>query len=278
MRVASLHIHPVKGMRALDVAAARIEARGLADDRRWLAVDADGVFLTQRSHPQMATMTARPTPAGLALAADGFGSIEIERPTGGARRRVIVWDAEIDAAASDSAASAFLSDLIGEEAHLVYMDETALRRKTSVWTPAPVPVSFADAFPVLVATTGSLAALNRDIKAHGGDAVPMARFRPNIVIDCDEPWAEDRWDRLQIGEVALDLVKPSDRCIVTTTDQQTGKRMGKEPLAALARIHRSTDPRINGVIFGENAVPQSFGIIKSGDPVAVLPASAPSPA
>ncbi len=80
---------------------------------------------------------------------------------------------------------------------------------------------------------------------------------------------EDRWDRLQISDVILDLVKPSDRCIVTTTDQKTGARMGKEPLAALARIHRSTDPRINGVIFGENAVPRAYGEIAVGDLVEI---------
>lgn len=272
MRVASLHIHPVKGMRALDIQRARVEARGIAHDRRWLAVDANGDFLTQRSHPHMATMNAAPSQNGLKLSADGFGEIEIATPSGATRRRVIVWDTEIDAAATDSAASAFLSDLIGEEAHLVCMDARALRLKTSVWTPAPVPVSFADAFPILVTTTGSLAALNRDIESHGGAPVPMARFRPNIVVECDEPWAEDKWERLQVGEVILELVKPSDRCIVTTTDQRTGERRGKEPLAALARIHRSTDPRINGVIFGENAVPRALGEIAVGDAVKVIAA------
>lgn len=267
MRVATLHIHPVKAMRALDVASATVEARGLAHDRRWLAVNADGVFLTQRSHPQLAAISAKLTASGIALSADGFGEVEIARPSGAARRNIVVWNSAVDAAAAGEGASAFISDLAGEEAHIVYMDERALRLKMSVWTPAPVPVSFADAFPILVATTGSLAALNRDIENHGGAAVPMARFRPNIVIDCGEPWAEDRWDRLKIGVVTLDLVKPSDRCIVTTTDQKTGERMGKEPLAALARIHRSTDPRINGVIFGENAVPRTLGEISVGDEV-----------
>lgn len=269
MRVASLHIHPVKGMRAINLERARVEMRGLENDRRWLVIDQNGVFLTQRSHPHLATITARITPAGIALSADGFGDIAIARPSGEIRRNIIVWNSEVDAAATDAKTSAFVSDLVGEEAHLVFMDERALRLKTSVWTPSPVPVSFADAFPVLVATTGSLAALNADIVKHGGAPVPMARFRPNVVIDCDEPWAEDKWERLKIGEVVLDLVKPSDRCIVTTTDQQTGGRTGKEPLAALARIHRSTDPRINGVIFGENAVPRAFGEIAVGDAVNV---------
>lgn len=267
LRVASLHVHPVKGMRAVDVARAKIEARGIEHDRRWLAVDANGVFLTQRTHPALATIAAGVTEAGVALSADGFGAVAVERPSGKARRRVIVWDSEIDAAEADAAAGAFLSDVIGERAHLVFMDDRATRLKTSVWTPAPVAVSFADAFPVLVATTGSLAALNEDIARHGGEPVPMARFRPNIVIDCEKPFAEDRWKSLEVGELVLDLVKPSDRCIVTTTDQKTGARMGKEPLAALARIHRSWDPRINGVIFGMNAVPRAPGEISVGEAV-----------
>jgi uncharacterized protein YcbX len=95
----------------------------------------------------------------------------------------------------------------------------------------------------------------------------MARFRPNLVVHCDDAWAEDGWSQLKIGEVVLDLVKPSDRCIVTTTDQRTGERMGKEPLASLARIHRSSDPRIKGVLFGVNAVPRSLGALRVGDEV-----------
>lgn len=270
MRISSLHIHPVKGMRAIDVTSATVEMRGFQHDRRWLAVDTNGDFLTQRRHPQLATITVTLTPSGLKLSAEGFGEIEIDQPSGACRRKIVIWDTKVDAAATDQMADMLLSDVIGEEAHLVFMDENAQRMKTSEWTPTPVPVSFADAFPVLVTTTGSLAELNRDIEKHDGAVVPMARFRPNIVIDCDEAWAEDRWTRLQLGEVALDLVKLSDRCSVTTTDQKTGERMGKEPLASLARIHRSTDPRINGVLFGVNAVPRTLGEIRVGDSVEVI--------
>jgi uncharacterized protein YcbX len=270
MHIASLHIHPVKGMRAVDVTSATVEMRGFQHDRRWLTVDANGKFLTQRSHPHLATVTVTLTPSGLKLSAEGFGEIEFDQPSGARRRKIGIWDAEVDAAATDQTADTLISDVIGEEAHLVFMDDKAQRLKTSVWTPTPVPVSFADAFPVLVTTTGSLAELNRDIEKHDGAAVPMARFRPNVVIECNEAWAEDRWTRLQIGEVALDLVKLSDRCIVTTTDQKTGERMGKEPLASLARVHRSTDLRINGVLFGVNAVPRMLGEIQVGDSVEII--------
>jgi len=257
-------------MRPVNLDRATVEARGLVGDRRWLVVDADGKFLTQRSHPKLAKIDAALTAGGLSLSVEGEGAVEVAIPDGAARRKVVVWSSEVDAAVADASANAFLSDMVGERASLVYMDDMAMRMKESVWTPSPEPVSFADAFPVLVTTTGSLNALNEDIVAHGGEPVPMARFRPNVVIESDEHWGEDNWDRLRIGDVVFDLVKPSDRCVVTTTDQQSGKRMGKEPLASLARIHRSTDPRINGVIFGENAVPRAYGEIAVGDTVEVL--------
>lgn len=269
LKVASLHIYPVKAMRAVDVDRAQIEARGLEKDRRWVVVDASGKFLTQRSHPALATINARPTEDGLILWKDGAGEIAAPFPRRGARKTVTVWASQVDSALADAGVGKWLSNVIGETVELAYFDGESDRVKISVWTEDDVPVGFADAFPVLVANTASLAALNRDIEAHGGAAVPMRRFRPNIVVDCDEPWAEDRWPRLKIGEAVLDLVKPSDRCIVTTTDQTTGERMGKEPLAALARLRRSTDPRINGVLFATNAVPRKFGEVRIGDLVEV---------
>ena len=98
----------------------------------------------------------------------------------------------------------------------------------------------------------------------------MARFRPNIVIGCDEPWREDYWKALRIGGIEIDLVKPCDRCVVTTKDQATGASMGKEPLASLARLRRSADPRINGVLFGWNSVPRAPGHIEIGERVEIL--------
>ncbi len=270
MKVSSLHIYPVKGMRAVDVAQAAVEVRGLEHDRRWLVVNAGGRFITQRPHPKLATVIVRLTPRGIALATESHSEIEVETPKDDSRRNIVIWDSQVSAAEADINASRFLTGLLGENAHLVFMDEQARRLKSSAWTPSPVPVSFADGFPVLVTTTGSLAALNREIVSHGGETVSMTQFRPNIVVDCEDPWAEDRWTQLQIGDVILDLVKPSERCIVTTIDQQTGARMGKEPLASLARIRRSTDPRINGVIFGENAVPAVCGHIAVGDRVTVI--------
>ena len=270
MQIASLHIYPVKSMRAVDLTSAVVDTLGLEHDRRWLVVDPEGQFITQRNRPRMATMTVNATPSGIKLSADGFAETDISRPSGAQRQTVTIWGTEVDAVVADDDANAFVSRVMGTEARLVFMDDRARRLKDSVWTETPEPVSFADAFPVLVTTTGSLAALNREIESRGGTAIRMAQFRPNVVIDCDDAWAEDGWAQLQIGEVTLDLVKACDRCVVTTTDQTTGEIRGKEPLASLARIRLSTDPRIKGVLFGVNAVPRALGQIKVGDPVRVV--------
>ena len=144
MHIASLHVYPVKGMRANDVDLATVEPRGFRHDRRWLVVDPDGVFLTQRSHPELATINAAALKNGLRLDADGFGSVEVEEPSGDQRRDVVVWGTEINAAAADNPeADAFLSTILGRQAHLVFMDDAAERLKDSEWTAAAVPVSFA---------------------------------------------------------------------------------------------------------------------------------------
>lgn len=272
MKVTGLNIHPIKGARAVAVERARLTPLGLDGDRRWLVVDATGKFITQRSHSRIATVTARPSATGLVLSAPGMEHLPVAAPSGRERLDIVVWVDQVNAALADERAHAWLSDVIGEKMRLVYMDEQAERLKTGIWVEAPIPISFADAFPVLVATTGSLAALNGAIQARGGAAVPMARFRPNIVVDCDEPWREDFWKVVRVGDVELELMKPCDRCVVTTKDPMTGETMGEEPLLSLARLRMSGDKRIKGVLFGWNAAPRKLGTIAVGDAVEVLEA------
>lgn len=270
MRVLSLHIYPIKGTRAVDVDRAQLEARGLEGDRRWVVVDATARFITQRSHPRLATVSAVPTRTGLRLSAPGAGEILVERPPAAQRLDVTVWQHRVSAALADASVSAWLSQVFGEPMKLAYMDAAAERLQRNIWVEEAKPVSFADAYPVLIATAGSLAAVNAEIERAGGHAVPMRRFRPNIVIDCDDAWAEDFWRVLRIGEAEFELVKPCDRCVVTTKDQTSGEATGKEPLASLARLRRSADPRLNGVLFGWNAVPRTLGRIAIGDAVEIL--------
>jgi uncharacterized protein len=149
------------------------------------------------------------------------------------------------------------------------MDALAQRAEGEDWAGSPAPVGFADGFPVLVTTTGSLADLNRTLAAKGQEPVGMDRFRTNILVTNDEPWAEDLWEAIEINGIVFDFVKPCARCIMTTQDQLTGERIGGNPIQGLAEKRMSADRRVPGVLFGWNAVPRGEGEIHLGDTVRV---------
>lgn len=271
MRVASLHIYPVKSMRAVDVDRADMELRGLAHDRRWMITDDEGKFLTQRASPALARIVAAPFENGLRLSAGG-AALDVLAPTNDQRTTVTIWNDEVSAIDAGEAVAELLSGALDHPARLFFMDGEAARTTSGRWGPKR-PVSFADAYPLLVTTTASLNALNDAIIENGRDAVTMGRFRPNIVIDGADPWAEDFWKVIRVGDIEIDLVKPCDRCLVTTLDQETGQKQGREPLKTLGKIRRSAHPDLPDVtLFGWNAAPRSEGVIKAGDEVKIVEA------
>jgi uncharacterized protein len=235
----------IKSGRGVRLQRAELGSHGLSGDRRWLVVDDSGKFVTQRSHPNLAMVTAQPEEGGLRLSAPNMPDLPVEQPAGNSRLNVRVWEDQVDAANAGPDANGWISEFFEEDLTLVYMDEQAAREKAGPWTEMPVRTSFADSYSLLVTTSGSLTALNTAISEAGGTPVPMTRFRPNIVIDCDDPWQEDKWKSLRIGNTEIELVRPCERCVVTTRDQETGESTGKEPLVTLARLRRSGDPRVN---------------------------------
>ena len=256
-------------MRALDVGRADVERRGLVGDRRWLVTDGEGGFLTQRTCSALAKIDAVYDGAALRLS-DGESERVINPPLGGDRSDVTVWNDQVNAAGAGQEADDWLSGVLGRPTRLYYMDDDAPRMTSGRWGDRR-PVSFADGYPLLVTTTASLAALNEAMTANDGDAVPMARFRPNIVIDGADPWAEDFWKVIRIGGVEIALVKPCDRCVVTTLDPSTGEKLGREPLRTLNKLRRSAHPDLSGaVLFGWNAAPRSEGVIAVGDTVEIV--------
>ena len=266
MHVCALNIFPIKGVRAVPLTEMVLAPRGPIDDRRWLIVDETGKFLTQRTCPQLATMSAGVAQNGVTIEADG----QVLAVNQGAARRVIrIWDDNVDALDAGDEAAHWLSAKLGQSVRLVFMDERASRETSGRWG-AKAPVSFADGYPILVTNKASLAVLNNAIEAHGGTSIGMDRFRANIVIEGAEPWQEDHWETLQIGEARLHLEKPCVRCQVPTLDQQTGESTGKEPLATLARIRRIAHSDINGVIFGINGTTNETATIKLDDPVSII--------
>ncbi len=264
MKVASLHIYPVKGIHAVDLQEAAVEKRGLLHDRRWMIVDAAGKFITQREMPKLATLRADITQAGLRLHYDQ-DSIDVAAPRNTETMQVRVWKTEVMAKPADGSVNQWLGDYMGSTVALVFQDD-AHRPISKEWSNPGDETSFADDFPLLIAHTASLDDLNRRMPK----PLPMNRFRPNIVIDGKEPWVEDTWKRIRIGGVEIDIVKPCVRCIVTTTDQESGTRDGAEPIATLKTFRLSKQPGIAGVLFAQNAIPRSFGGIRVGDKVEVL--------
>lgn len=275
MRVASLHIYPVKSFAGLDVDAAEVEPRGLSGDRRMMLVDDAAVFVTQRDEPRLARLRLSRDGDGFTIAGEGLVPLPIASGSG-ERIEVRVWEDVVDAATLDPAIDTALSSWLGRPVRLVAMDGRS-RRGLRIEGTADAEVGFADAYPVLFVTAASLDALNERIAATGEAPVPMGRFRPNIVIDGATPWADDAWTALRIGEVRFDLVSPCTRCIVTTTDQGSGVRISEEPLRTLTSFRRSVDPRVRGVLFGWNAVPRSTGTVRRGDPVEVVGVREPWP-
>lgn len=269
MRVASLHIYPVKGVRAVDCAQATVAARGLKGDRRWVIADPTGGFFSQRNCPALAQIKAVVTDdCGLTLEHNGK-VLEVTAPSGRQRNEVTVWNDVIDAADAGDAAARWLSDIAGRDARLYFMDKTAVRNTSGRWAQS-APVSFADGYPCLITSRASLDALNKAIEDSHGEAVPMARFRPNIVLEDCDPWAEDFFAVIQVGKVVFDVISPCVRCEVTTRDQMTGDRMDKEPLKTLSVLRRSAHPEKSGVIFGWNAIVRAPGDVAVGDSVRVL--------
>jgi len=266
MRLASIHTYPVKGCHRIDHDGARVEPWGLAGDRHWLVVDADGRFVSQREAPGLVRIQPVGRPGGLRLRAPGLADLDVPEPAGGELVDVRVWNDTLAAAPAGPAADDWCSAALDTKVRLVWLDDPKRRAVDPDYGATDDRVSFADGFPLLLANMASLDALNGWLLESGSieGPLPMTRFRPNVVISGAPAWVEDEWTgrRVRIGAVTFRVVKPCGRCVVTTTDQETGER-GHEPLRTLAR-HRRVGQQLR---FATNLIPDAVGEIALGDPV-----------
>ncbi|GAA0583544.1 MOSC domain-containing protein [Streptomyces crystallinus] len=268
--VSQLNVYPVKSVGGYRLDEVPVEPWGPLGDRRWMVVDAAGKAVTQRERARLALAAARALPDGsVRLSAPGREDLTVAVPEPIGPVAVTLFGKKVEAIAADEAAHAWFSEHLGAEVRLVHLDDPATRRPIDPDFALPgETVSFADGFPLLIATTASLDALNALIaqgdRPHEGP-LPMNRFRPNVVIDGTEAWAEDHWSRIAVGDVVFRVAKPCGRCVITTTDQASAER-GREPLRTLGR-HRRFGTKL---VFGQNVVPESPGVIRTGDPLRVL--------
>ena len=267
----SIHVHPVKALRGQAPREAVVEPWGLAGDRRWALIDESGKVVTHRERPRLALAAAELLPdGGIRVSAAGLEPLLVAVPEA-VGTTTAKWAGEkIETVPAGPEAHEWFSAYLGEDMTLVHLDDPATRRPLDD-PPHGRPgetVSLADAYPLLLTTLASLDALNSLI-AHGDHPdegpLPMNRFRPNVVVAGTEPWAEDTWKRIAVGELTFRVAKMCGRCVVTTTDQATAGR-GKEPLRTLGRHRRFG----NQLAFGQNLVPETTGTVRVGDPVTIL--------
>jgi uncharacterized protein len=197
----SVHIYPMKGGRAVDLTESAVEPWGLAGDRRWLLVDSDRRFISQREHASLARLIVRYGPgAGISVSSDDMAPLFVPAPESAELLKVSVWRSTVLASAAGPAADAWFSAYLGEPARLVYLDDPTRRAVDPEFGGDGDVVSFADGYPLLITNTKSLEQLGEWLTADGERPVPMNRFRPNVVVAGDESWAEDRWRRIRIGD------------------------------------------------------------------------------
>jgi uncharacterized protein len=261
--------YPIKSCCGYAVGQAVVERWGLAGDRRWMLVDDEGVGVTARTYPQLVLVTPEPDADGLLVRAPDADPLLVRAPEGSARTGVRIFSSELAAVPASDEAHAWFSKVVGKPVRLVYLDDPTQRRPNPTYSRGEDRVSFADGYPLLLATEESLAALN-DLIAEGPRAaegpVSMRQFRPNLVVAGAPAWAEDGWRVVRIGAVNFRAVKACDRCVLTTIDPDTASR-GKEPLTTLARCRRWDGK----VWFAINLIPDSPGaVLHLGDQIEIV--------
>lgn len=249
MRLSSIVVHPIKSCGAVSLTHARVERRGLAHDRRFMIVDPAGRFVTQREEHGLVRVRVSIDGARMRVEAPEAGHVETAlRPEEGelaGAHRVTVWRSTLEVPEVPSL-SAFFARVLGREVRCVAMTDATHRSISEKHAHPGDAVSFADGYPLLVASESS----RLDLEARAGVPLEMARFRPNVVVEGAPAWDEDRWAELRVGRVRFRAPKPCARCVMTTLDPRTGVP-DKEPLKTLATFRK-----VDGeVMFGLNLVP-----------------------
>lgn len=262
-QVTEINVYPIKSCGRISRDSGMVVERGLAGDRRYLLVDENGEFLTQRRHPTMALIQVIDEVNGYRLEAPGQPSLKLPHVwQGGDERRVTIWRTTVEATAVADDIGEWFTRFLGFPCALVYMGPDQHRAVPNAAAKFDDEVSFADAAPLLLTTEASLEDLNARLAA----PVSMRRFRPNIVVTADLPFAEDGWRYLRVGEAEFEVAWPSARCVLTTVDPDTGIKDARgDPLRTLRGFRRTSA----GIMFGQNLIPRRLGRISVGDLVEV---------
>lgn len=256
-----IHIYPVKSLAGINAARWPVTETGLLHDRKWMLIDNNRQFLSQRKLPRMALIKTALAENNLILSAPGMENLMLPLiPVDSEIINSVIWHDRCDARSVSPKADQWLSRFLNIDCRLVYQPDDTIRPVDPDYARATDQVSFADGFPFLIISENSLASLNHEMQLD----LPMARFRPNLVISGCPGYAEDSWREIRIGTIDFRLPKPCSRCSMPTIDPETAQA-GKEPLITLNRVRKWR----NKVYFGQNALHNQGGVLTVGDIVQV---------
>lgn len=261
IRLSELAIYPIKSSAQIQLNKASMGPFGLDMDRRWMLVDENGVMLTQRKHAKMCLIQSVLSANGLSVSANEMPTLFIPAADSSSAVLATVWEDTCNAFDCGNEAARWFSEFLNTTARLVYFPENEQRQVDLTYARQGDITAFSDGFPYLLISQASL----DDLNARLDTAVEMKRFRPNIVINGTEAFAEDTWKKIRIGDITFDIVKPCSRCVIPSIDPDSANKSA-EPLKTLASYRM----RENKIFFGQNVIAQGLGELHVGMPVEII--------
>ncbi|MGQ7854603.1 MOSC domain-containing protein [Pedobacter sp. WC2501] len=262
--LSEINIYPIKSLGGISLQTAKLEESGLQYDRRWMLIDEEGIFITQRKHFELALLQVNIADGKLSVSHKKLPaqniSFSLDEDTG-EQISVVIWNDTAVGTEVNTEVSDWFSDFLKFKVKLVKMPVAEKRMVDPRYASNNEVVSFADGYPCLIIGQSSLDGLNEKLE----NPIKMDRFRPNFVFIGGEPHIEDSFKAFYIGEILFSAVKPCARCVLITIDQQTGEK-GQEPLRTLAG-YRTINKKI---LFGQNLLHQYSGIINVGDELRIV--------
>ncbi len=259
--LSGIAVYPVKSLAGIQANSWPVTEKGFQHDRKWMIIDKDRQFLSQRKLPEMALIKTALTDQNLILSAPDMENLSLPiEPVDGQIINSTIWQDQCDARSISTEADQWLSDFLKLDCRLVYQPDEAIRPVDPHYGQPTDKVAFSDGFPFLIISENSLVALNNEMQLN----LSMARFRPNLVISGCPAYEEDSWREISIGAIDFRLPKPCARCSIPTIDPETAQT-GKEPLIALNRTRKWQ----NNVYFGQNALHNQCGLLTVGDAVQI---------
>jgi uncharacterized protein YcbX len=262
LQISELYIYPIKSLAGIAVTKALVTKTGFEYDRRWMLVDENCRFISQREVSEMALLQVSVRDNGLMVThKTKSDSTIIPFQSAGRQVEVTVWDDTCMAEYVSAETDKWFSDMLGLNCRLVYMPDETKRVVDQRYAPADAITSFSDAYPFLIVGQASLDNLNSRLD----QALPMNRFRPNIVFTGGQPYEEDRIAHFTVNDIDFFGVKLCARCNIITIDQETAQS-AKEPTKTLAGYRKKN----NKILFGQNLVHEGAGIIAIGDHMQIM--------